>query len=176
MRPIVTLRLDVDGFDETPFLKTLERCKASGIAFNSIAQLGDTEPHRRKLYELNKLCSKDIPARGEFFTYDEFCRRRFGQSYTPEGVIIARSQDTWVGLSATSIHGDRGFAFNEMTGVIRDYRRQGLALALKLLGIRHIRSLGLKWIYTIHDVENESAIQMNKRLGYKDAETVPGGG
>lgn len=169
-RETVKLALDLRIFDETPFLPILNRCLHKGYQFTSIEDVGDTETHRLKLYELNKTCSADIPARGEFFSFEEFAARRFGKSYDPSGVFIALDQDVWIGMAATSNHSSKGFAFNEMTGVLREFRKSGIAISLKVLGIRYAKSLGVEWVYTIHDAENVAAIAMNRRLGYRDAD------
>lgn len=165
----VKLALDVKAFDEAPFIPALNRCCSEGIQFTTMEELGDREEHRQKLYELNKTCSQDIPGRGMFFSYDEFCARRYAATYDPAGVIVALDQDSWVGMAATSDHSSKGFAFNEMTGILREYRRRGIAIALKVLSIRYARSLKVNWVYTIHDSENFAAIEMNRRLGYADA-------
>ncbi|MBO6703182.1 MAG: GNAT family N-acetyltransferase [Pseudomonadales bacterium] len=167
-RPTIKLSLSIDEFDETPFLDVLERCHEKGILFRTITELGDGKENRQRLYELNKVCSIDIPGRGEFFSYEEFCERRYGPTYDPAGVFIAISEDEWVGMTATSNHQDRGFAFNEMTGVLRDFRRMGIAVSLKILSIGYAKQLPVKRVYTIHDFENTAAIDMNKRLGYKE--------
>lgn len=169
-RPTIKLKLILEDFEEGTFLEALTGCTEVGIEFRSMAMLGDGAMNRRSLYELNKLCSKDIPGRGPFFEFEEFSQRRFGDHYDPHGVIIGIAGEQWVGLSATSNWQERDFAFNEMTGVVREYRRQGIATALKLLGIRYAKSLGVSAIYTIHDFENNAAIEMNKQLGYVDAD------
>lgn len=167
-RPVVRLRLDLSGFNELPFLPSISRCETEGLAFRSLRELGDTSSNRSALYELNKLCSKDIPGRGEFFSFEEFCGRRFGERYDPDGVILALDSESWVGLCATSDWSRSGFAFNEMTGVVRSHRRRGIALALKVLGVRFARTLGVSAVRTVHDAENHAAIAMNRRLGYVD--------
>jgi RimJ/RimL family protein N-acetyltransferase len=55
-----------------------------------------------------------------------------------------------------------------MTGVLTRYRGQGLSLALKLLVIRFVRSLGYRRLVTFHHPRNASAIAMNRRLGFVD--------
>jgi len=57
-----------------------------------------------------------------------------------------------------------------MTGVLRQYCRRGIALALKLLGIRFAKDCNVSTTDTIHDFENVAAIEMNRRLGYVDTE------
>lgn len=52
----------------------------------------------RALYELNKLCSADIPGRGAFYSYEEYIAGRINvPSYAAAGVILAVDEGTWVG-------------------------------------------------------------------------------
>lgn len=170
-RPNVKLKLDLAGFSEAPFVSVLERCGSEGIGFETMHSLGDTARNRRKLYELNKTCSRDIPARGAFYSYDEYSRVRFERScYDPRGVVLALDGDAWIGMAASADWSDKGFVFNDMTGLLRDYRGRGIATAMKLHGIRYAVSRGVDTIYTIHDAENENAIQMNRRLGFVDTD------
>ena len=161
--------LNLGDFDETPFVSALETCESAGIRFETLESLGDTAENRRNLYDLNKECSADIPARGDFYTLEEYIDFRFNRvAYDPKGVILALDQPSWVGLSISSNWDSKGFFFNEMTGVLPDYRRRGIATAMKLLGIRFAISCGVETIYTIHDLANDPAIQMNRQLGFVD--------
>lgn len=169
-KPIVKLKLNLELFDENAFTSALALAQSNGISFSTMQDLGDTERNRRKLYELNKICSADIPERGEFFSYEEFCKRRYGRSYDPAGAIVAQYDSEWVGLTVTSNWSRKGFVFNEMTGVLRNYRRKGIAIGMKILGIRFAKSTGAKTIYTSHHPENFQAIGLNRRLGFVDTD------
>ena len=163
----VRLRLDVGTFDEPSFEPYLRQAHDDGIKFASMADLGDTGEHRRALYDLNKACSADIPGRGEFFSYDEYLASRIEvPTFGPAGVILALSGDEWIGMSATSLRPDRGYAFSEMTGVRRPYRGRGLSLALKLLAVRFVRASGYQYLVAFHHPGNIPAITMNRRLGF----------
>lgn len=165
----VRLRLDLDEFDDEAFVPYLRRAGESGIEFASMAELGDTPDNRRALYDLNKTCTADIPDRGEFHTYDEYVAKRLNvPEYRPAGVILAIHDGAWIGMTATSLHPDKGHAFSEMTGVLAPYRGRGLSLALKLLAIRFVKSSGYRWLLTVHHPRNASAIAMNRRLGFAD--------
>jgi RimJ/RimL family protein N-acetyltransferase len=167
--PGVKLQLDVQGFDAHPWQRYISGSERSGIEFHTLAELGDTEANRKRLYELNKVCSADIPGRGPFYSYEQYRDARLQpESYTPAGIILAIEGDTWVGMSAASYHKEQNFVFNEMTGVPREYRRRGIATALKVLAIRFAASLGVPVIYTFHAAANVAAIAMNRRLGYTD--------
>ena len=168
---LVKLKLDLGSFDERPFRRYVESCEQEGIEFATIESLGDTEIERRKLYELNRECSRDIPGRGAFYSYDEYVKTRFAvASYSPAGTVVALDEREWIGMSAISDWRLKGFMFNEMTGVRESHRGRGIATAMKVLGIRFAGSTGARWLYTIHGALNPGAIRMNRRLGYVDAD------
>ncbi|MEV6162450.1 GNAT family N-acetyltransferase [Streptomyces sp. NPDC052052] len=165
----VTLELDVDTFDADRFQPYVTRCHDEGIRLTTLAELGDTPEHRCALYELNKECSADIPERGAFYSFDEYTELRLEvPSYDPRGVVIAQDGEAWIGMAATSAHGD--IAFNEMTGVRAGYRGRGLALAMKTFGMEFVRTCGARRVRTVHHPAHTSAIAMNRTLGFVDAD------
>ena len=167
--PVVKLQLDVQSFDAHLWQHYISSNEESGIGFHTLAELGDTEANRKRLYELNKTCSADIPGRGPFYSYEQYRTDRLQtDTYTPAGIILAAEGETWVGMSAASHHKEQGYVFNEMTGVLREYRRRGIATALKVLSIQFAASLGVPVIHTFHAAANVAAIAMNRRLGYTD--------
>ncbi|ASU86085.1 hypothetical protein CDO52_06995 [Nocardiopsis gilva YIM 90087] len=91
-------------------------------------------------------------------------------SYDPRGVVIALDDSVWCGLAATSNHRASGFVFNEMTGVKAPYRGRGISIAMKTFGIGFAGLCGVDKIRTFHHPANTAAIEMNRRLGYVDAE------
>jgi GNAT superfamily N-acetyltransferase len=170
----VRLRLDVEQFDPGAFATDIDRCRRAGIEFTTIAALGDDDANRRRLYELNRVCSADIPGRGEFYPYPEYLAERIDvASWDPGTVVLAIDGDEWVGMSAASDHRDERYFFNEMTGVVRSHRRRGIALALKVLVIERVRALGVPAIHTVHHAANVAPITLNRKLGYVEADGRP---
>lgn len=165
----VRLELDVERFDDAEFEPHLRRARLASTGFTTVAELGDTAEHRRALYDLNRTCSADIPDRGSFYTYAEYVTQRIDvPTFDPAGVVLATRDGAWIGMSATSLHPDEGYAFSEMTGVLAPHRGQGLSLALKLLAIRFVRSSGYRRLVAFHHPGNTAAIAMNRRLGFAD--------
>jgi RimJ/RimL family protein N-acetyltransferase len=165
----VRLALDVDAFEVDRFMPLVERCLSTGIEFATIDELGDHEANHRRLYELNRSCSADIPERGEFYSYAEYRTDRIlRETYHPSTVVIALDGDDWVGMTAASDHRNEGYFFNEMTGVLRSHRRRGIAMAMKVLVIDRARELKVSRMLTVHHPDNEAPIALNKRLGYVD--------
>ena len=168
---LVKLKLDLTLFDDGPFRGYVERCEQEGIEFATMSTLGDTDNARRKLYELNRECSRDIPGRGVFYTYDEYVTARIAvPAYSPAAIVVALDEQEWVGMSAMSDWRSEGFMFNEMTGVRASHRGRGIAMAMRVSGIRYAQSTGARWLSTIHDPRNVEAIEMNRRLGYVESE------
>ncbi len=157
------LTLDVDKFDADALGRVVDRCVREGMVFTTMAELGVCESNRRRLYELNRTCSADIPERGEFYTYAEHCAERIEvPGYDPSTVVSALDGDVWVGMAAASDHRDDGYFFNEMTGVLRSHRGRGIAIAMKVALIERVRKLGVPTIRTFHHPDNEAAIALNR--------------
>lgn len=55
---------------------------------------------------------------------------------------------------------------SNLTAVKRAYRRQGIALALKLRAIVYAQEHGKPYIKTWNDSPNEGMIALNERLGF----------
>lgn len=161
--------LDLASFDERPFAGIVEGVEAKGIRFLTLADLGDTEEARRRLYEINRLYASDIPGRETGFqSFEQFQRSVFGASwYRPEGQFVAADGDDWVGMSAVGYFAQTNSMYNMMTGVDRAYRGRHIALALKLLTIRLARRLGAAYVRTNNDSENAPMLAVNRKLGYR---------
>lgn len=166
IRRAVWLRLDLRAFDGAQFVPYLRRCEQSGIAITTMADLGDPPEGSRELYELEKACAADIPGLGEFATFEEYQEERLG--YDPRGLVLAVINAAPVGVSVTSLRLDEGCAVSDMTGVLPSYRRQGIAIAMKLRAIEFACSGGARWLFALHHPGNAAAIGMNRRLGFTD--------
>jgi ribosomal protein S18 acetylase RimI-like enzyme len=165
----VRLRLDLRTFNAAPYEPYRQRCLADGITFTTMADVGDTDAHRRQLYDLNRICAADIPERGAFFTFEQYVAVRLAPDlYEPAGVILAIDGAAWVGFSYVSVQPD-DVAHVMMTGVLPSHRGRGLSVALKLPAIAYARSRGARWMYAEHHPANTAAIAMNRRLGFVDA-------
>ena len=91
-----------------------------------------------------------------------------GPTFDPDAYFIALDGIRPVGLSFGSINRDKeppGFNTG-MTGILRDYRRRGIATALKIHIIRHLQQEGVHDIFTSNDSQNPM-YQLNLALGFK---------
>lgn len=163
--------LDLETFPEGAFAGVLDSVKAACIEFVTLADMGDTLQGRRRVYELNRTVSADIPGRGPFWSLEEYLKLRFDRAwYRADGVTLAMDGEAWVGLNQVGIHADGGFAFVEMTGVVAEYRGRKIAQALELMGIRCARRYGVGALGTSIDAENTPMLAISRKLGYQPKE------
>ena len=167
-RQLFESHLVVAEFDEAPYAGLIERLEREGIRFFSLADQ-DKPEIRRGLYEVNRATALDIPGNNtDFPKFDEFSRIVFpAKWFFPDGQILAADDDRVIGLAALGHHPERDYMYNEMTGVLPEYRGRGLALALKLLAIRVARARGVVTLRTNNDSENAPMLRINRKLGYR---------
>jgi len=168
-RHIFESRLHLADFDEQRFAGVVGRVEAEGIRFLSLADLGDTDVARRKLYDINATLARDVPGHdGDFMPFEQFQKTVCSASwYRPDGEIIAVIGDTWVGMAAVGYFQNTNSMYNMFTGVDPAWRGRGIALALKLLAIARARHYSATYISTNNDSENAPMLAINRRLGYQ---------
>ena len=161
--------LDLQTFDEHRFDDLLERVRAQGFRFFSLAEAGPTNGNKRRLYEVNRASALDNPGNnGVFPDFYAFSKNVFEASwFRADTQIIAAHGDEWVGLSAIGVYKEEGYAYNAFTGVLRAYRGRGLAQALKLHTILLARREGVRTVRTNNDSQNAPVLAVNRKLGYK---------
>jgi GNAT superfamily N-acetyltransferase len=168
-RHVFESTLDLAIFDEACFAGVIEAVQAQGIRFITLADAGNTEENQRKLYELNKRNSLDIPgSEGTFPRFEDFHKFVFESSwFRAEGQILAADGERWVGLGAVGYFCNTNSTCNMHTGVLKEYRGRQIALALKLLTIRYSRACGAGVLRTDNDSQNAPILAINRKLGYK---------
>ncbi|HEY6962325.1 MAG TPA: GNAT family N-acetyltransferase [Gaiellaceae bacterium] len=65
-----------------------------------------------------------------------------------------------------------GRAGAQMTGVRRDHRGRGLALAVKAASLRRARDAGLQTMLAANDLENAPMLAVNRKLGFEPSVLV----
>lgn len=163
------LGLDIAEFDARPYQHLVDDLRAHGFEFCSLADFGDTEEARRRLYEINYAAIKDIPGSdGNWLSFPEFIKTVCGSDwYRPDGQLVVVKGDEWVGMAAVQLVPQRQEAYNAMTGVMRPYRGMRIGLALKVLAIEYCRRHGARMLRTNNDSENAPMLAINRRLGYR---------
>lgn len=163
--------LDLEHFDESPYLRILEDFAASGLRIHALSDFGDTPDARRKLYEVNAITDEDVPGwTGPGLSFEEFNEWVYEAGwYRPDGQLLAADGDRWVGICAVRLYPEAKQAFNVHTGVTRAYRRRHIALALKLAAIRYAKHHSARSLSTHNDSMNGPMLALNRKLGYVPA-------
>jgi len=85
----------------------------------------------------------------------------------PEGSFVALAGGEIVGYSGLMAHDNDGVAEDGLTVVSREWRRRGLAKALKQRELAWAKEAGLHEVVTWTQRGNESMRTVNERLGYE---------
>jgi mycothiol synthase len=145
-----------------------DRLFDSGIRIASYRQLalgGPAAP--RRLYDLFIELWRDVPfgIRGNDPTYESFVAEELEDpAFLPGGTFVALDGTHWVGLCSQSSGHDH--LLTTMTGVVRHWRRRGLAHWLKLHSIRHALEVDAREIRTFNDEANAGMLTLNRVLGF----------
>jgi GNAT superfamily N-acetyltransferase len=134
-------------------------------SYRQLAQDGPATP--RRLYELFFELWRDVPfgIRGDDPTYESFVAEELDDpAFRPAGTFVALDGSNWVGLCVQCT--GRDHLLTSMTGVVRRWRRCGLARWLKLHSIRYALETGAREILTYNDESNSGMLALNRALGF----------
>jgi GNAT superfamily N-acetyltransferase len=163
--------LDLTQFDASRFSADIAAVEARGIQLRSLAELGVDDPDvLRRIYENWLAVRDDVPlppndkrAETSFETWRE---RMLRPDLLPAGYLVAVDSDQYVGTSQLWRSPERGELRTGLTGVRREYRRRGIALALKVRSIEIARGAGYVSVVTENEINNQGMIGINDRLGF----------
>jgi GNAT superfamily N-acetyltransferase len=166
--------LDVQRFDASRFTNSAEKVQANDIALISLDQLAQSDPNYKiKLFDMMWEIISDVP--GSHVEnrakpgYDYFEQTVMGDpTFTPDAWFVALEStgNNYVGTCNVHPKSLEGHWNNGLTGVLRKYRRIGLATALKVRAIEHVKGAGGIVISTSND-ENNPMYQLNMQLGFE---------
>jgi mycothiol synthase len=139
-----------------------------GITLVSFAERADLIP---AVFALDNEVSVDVPAHREHepVPYERWAQENVeGPGASPEACFIALAGDEVVGYTALRRYGaDSAEAGNQLTAVRREWRRRGIATALKRAQIEAARVAGIERIFTSNDETNVGMRGVNARLGFE---------
>lgn len=154
------------------FSHYLEKASTAGVEISTLArELRDDPECYAKLYTLNQELMADVPMPEPFtpLPYDQWLAFDMKDpGLIPEAYAIAKHGIQYIGLS-TVRHLDkepRGL-YQALTGVRREYRGRGVALAMKLKVIEYAKKNGYDKIKTENATTNAAMFGINMKLGFK---------
>lgn len=163
--------LDLLTFDATPFLGAFKKVEENGITFHTLTELAAVDTDwKQKMYRLDVETWRDVPSSTPFEepSFEEWQRFRLNNpNFNKDGVFIAVSESgDWVAESTYIFNkSEPEKAQTGMTGVLRAYRRKGVATAIKLHAFRYCRAQGATYVRTNNE-ENNPMYALNLAFGF----------
>ena len=169
-------RLDVASFDFTSYAGVDERVAAQGIAITTFAtedaRSTDPDALRRAVHSMEAICARDDPSNDpddEGMPFPVYVNVILTQ-LRHDGYFLAkdtRNGDRFVGVSNLFQNRAEPDVLKQgLTGVLPEYRRRGIATALKLHTIRYARERGLRQISTRNNTRNLPMLRINESMGF----------
>lgn len=168
----IEMLLDLKNWDDSRYEPILEELRMQGFHFTNMAEVGDGEEARQKLYTLNNNASATDPGSDgipPWASFEEFKRDVCSSSwYQPDAQILAIDTHSgdWAAMSAITVFEGADHAYNLFTGTDVRYRGLKLAQAVKTLALRRARQFKVDKVRTSHNSENEVMIAIDTKLGY----------
>jgi len=162
--------VDLSGL--TALRSRLEREGIEIVAFPAI----DSPRARDELYRSMLPIWRDMPHEPHVDWEDPspaiFARSIFERpSVLLDGFFVAREGERIVGLSYLARRPD-GDAEVGDTGVLRNYRRRGIARALKMTVTRYATEHGITRVHTDNRADNAGMLAINRELGFVPGEQI----
>jgi mycothiol synthase len=167
-------RLDVQGFDASPYLQLEEQLKLEGIELKSYADLVGTPDLAHEVWRLDMDACRDMPDPEPFTEtgFERFETRALkNPDFVPEAYVVAvktGNDQKLEFLSESTLWWSEGKpdAWNGATGTRREWRGKKLALALKIKNILWAKTKGIAQIKTFNDDVNRPMLAINEKLGF----------
>ncbi|WP_420631179.1 GNAT family N-acetyltransferase [Candidatus Leptofilum sp.] len=170
MRWVIT-KLDLPDADTAKLAPLIQKLEAADITFHALPDLQKSDPNwLAELHELDWQLVQDEPLP---YTPKKISLAEYKKLYLdspnamPTSWFVARHNGRYIGNSMLEQGSQPGVVSTGFTGVLRDYRRRGLATALKAQTIEYAKNAGFQRIRTGNE-ENNPMLTLNKKLGFEE--------
>ncbi len=165
-------RLDAEHFDFGAFAEAPRRVVEAGLRITTLAEeIADDPSALERIYELDCDCGRDVPSTDPFtpLAFEDWRREVLeSPNSTPDAFYLAVSPEgRYLGVSNLwrSLE-DPSFIWQGLTGVRREARGKGIAMALKLRTVEYARDHGIREIKTWNDQRNRPMLRINEAMGF----------
>ena len=166
--------LELSSIDLSPYNNLLKKMQDLKIEiYDSKNEMQHFSNHYQKLEKLIWEYIQDEPIQpGDTYTRDPFSKWLKNQKHYEDNTygieMIAVKDNNYIGSTNLRVnHKSEPFkAYTLGMGVLKVYRRQGVATALKVKAIQRLKEKGITEIRTGNE-ENNPMFQINEKLGFK---------
>ena len=164
--------IDPGQADSSDFQRYSIKASQAGIEFSTLEQELREDPEcYTKLYELVQTAFRDVPIPDTptDTPYDQWLAFEMkNPNLIPHAYMIAKDGDRYVGTSVVwRLKKEPRSLYQGLTGVLREYRGKGIAIALKLRVLDFARKNGFDNIRTFNASTNEGMLAINMKLGFR---------
>ena len=164
--------IDPGTVSVSSFSKYPEKSSEAGIEISSLFQELAIDPEcYRKLYELNMRLMEEVvkPRPYTRISYDQWLSFDMkDKGLLPDAYAIAKHGSEYVGLtSVRRLDKDPRGLHQLLTGVRKEYRGKGIAMAMKLKVIKFAKENGYDRIRTENSTLNAKMLGVNMKLGFQ---------
>lgn len=157
--------LELASFDFSRFSSAVP----AGIEICTLAELQSQPGWEQSLVDLYNAVQTDIPDidPAAVVPLDQFRQSQLENArFMPDLYHIARDGDRWVGMTSLWKAFQPGEIDTGVTGVLREYRGRGIALALKLRSLAAAGARGYQRVETQNASTNRPMLAINEMLGF----------
>jgi len=164
---------DIRKVDTKKYYPLIEKLESEGIKFYySKEEMLDWPDHYRKLEELKWTLDQDVPipdgikhTRMPFEQWKKVCLDFYNNSYGVD--IISVKNEKYIASTCLEVYpkAEPHKAWTGQLGVLRAFRRKGIATALKIKAIEILLKKGITEIRTDNE-ENNPMYKINVELGF----------
>ena len=172
-RRIMSFR-ELASYQPAQWNDAMARASKARIVFRTFAEIthgqtpSDQEHFWRALWEAERPMWDDIPfsTPTPHWPYEQFRKLAVENPQVSRDLsLVAYHGDTIVGYTMTGLSDEDGHTY--MTGVAREFRGQGIAMALKVDALARAKAAGLRAMKTVNDEPNKAMRGVNIKLGYQ---------
>lgn len=163
-------KLDPAQINLDDWQDALQAPERHGLTVRTLSELDNERPQiDRELYDLMIALERDVPQIHEFTppAFEHWVKQfRSSPNMIGDAMFFALDGERLVGHSGLMTNLEDDILETGLTGVRREYRRKGIALALKLHAIRYAQQTGASGIRTWNATGNRPMLAINERLGF----------
>ena len=131
--------LDFSSSKATQYAGVLNDIESSGVRFTSFAEYPQDDAWLQRFFNFWWELAKDAPGMDGKEQPDFNVLKKQFENIDREGFVLAVDGDRWIAMSIIIKESDEIY-YNSLTGVHRDYRGKGLALAVKIKALEYAKA------------------------------------